>query len=278
MKEFHINVPGFSIGAKSWGNERLRPVLCLHGKLDNAASFDLLAPFLPGMHLVAIDFPGTGHSSHYPKGVLPHWKNDAFLLSHVVRALKWREFDIIAHSLGSLSATVLAIREPKIVRNLIFIDVLGPTVNFIQNGIKYLNRDIETFLGYEARKPTIFANKESAINDRMKIGPISFQSAEALMNRGTEQSKEGISWTFDRRLKCLSSTLPYEDELIAMFQAIDISVCLIRAEQGIPYSEEIFHRRSLAIRNLSIHSLPGGHHLHMDTPGPVAKVIKSFLS
>lgn len=192
MEEFHINIPGFSIAAKSWGDEQLRTVLCLHGKLDNAASFDLFAPFLPDIHLVAIDFVGTGHSSHYPKGVLPHWKNYAFLLSQIVKALKWPGFDIIAHSLGSLSATMLAIREPKIVRKMIFIDVLGPKMDFIHNGIKYLNRDIEMFLSNEEREQTIFVSKESAINDRMKTGPISFQAAEALVNRGTKHRESGI--------------------------------------------------------------------------------------
>lgn len=62
-----------------------------------------------------------------------------------------------------------------------------------------------------------------------------------------------------------------------MFQAIDIPVCLIRAEQGIPYPEEVFCKRSQAIQDLSIHSLPGEHHLHMDAPVPVAKIIKNFF-
>lgn len=275
MKEFRIKIPGFSIGAKSWGDESLRPVLCLHGKLDNAASFELLAPLLSDMHVVALDFPGTGFSSHYPKGVLPHWKNDTMLLFHVAKALKWRQFDIIGHSLGSLSATALAISELKIIKKMIFLDVLGPKVNFIEHGIKYFNHDVETF--WNTKKPTIFVCKESAIRDRMKTGPISFQAAEALVNRGTAQTIAGISWTFDRRLKCLSFTLPYEDELMAMFKAIDIPVCLIRAEHGITYPEAIFHKRSQAIRNLRLYSLLGGHHLHMDNPEPVAKIITSFF-
>lgn len=80
-EERKIHIPGFSLALKVWHPEKPNPVLCLHGKLDNAASFDFLAPLMPDRQLVAVDYPGTGFSSHYPAGVMPHWKNDALLLS-----------------------------------------------------------------------------------------------------------------------------------------------------------------------------------------------------
>ena len=41
-----------------------QPVLCLHGWLDNAASFVPLATHLTEWPLLALEFPGHGHSSH----------------------------------------------------------------------------------------------------------------------------------------------------------------------------------------------------------------------
>lgn len=276
-EERQINIPGFTIALKIWNPQETRAVLCLHGKLDNAASFDLLAPFLPNMKLIAVDYPGTGFSSQYPEGVLPHWKNDAFLMFHLIKALELEHFDIIAHSLGSLLATTIAIAQPKQVRQLVFLDILGPTVNFITHGTTYIHRDVETYLTYSQQSRAIYSDQVSAIQDRMNTGNISYQAAEALVRRGTKKCNEGWQWTFDRRLRCISSTIPYEDELIAMFKAIDAPVCLVRAKQGVPYPENTFQSRAKSIKDLTIHELNGGHHVHMDDPIPVAKIICQFL-
>jgi pimeloyl-ACP methyl ester carboxylesterase len=197
---------------------------------------------------------------------------------HLIKAMKWEQFDIIAHSLGSLLATVLAIALPKQVGKLVFLDILGPTVNFTEQGTTYLHKDVETYLTYNQQKRRIFPDQESAIKDRMKIGNISFQAAQVLVARGITKCKEGWVWTFDPRLRCVSSTIPYEDELRAMFKAIDRPVCLIRAKQGVPYPESTFHDRSKSIKNLTIYEVEGGHHVHMDDPAPVAKIISQFLA
>jgi pimeloyl-ACP methyl ester carboxylesterase len=277
FEERKINLPGFTIAYKAWNVKNVKPVLCLHGKLDNAASFDLLAPLLPNVQLTAVDYPGTGYSSQYPQGIVPYWKNDAFLLIHLIKALDWEEFDIIAHSLGSLLATIIAIARPKHVRKLIFLDILGPTVNFTEQGINYLRRNVETYLTEPQHQRKIFPDQESAIRNRMKIGNISYQAAQALVYRGTRKCEKGWSWTFDPRLDCVGSTIPYEDELGAMFRAIESPVCLIRAKQGVPYPDDIFQGRAQLIQNLAIHEVQGGHHVHMDDPSSVAKVVSQFL-
>jgi pimeloyl-ACP methyl ester carboxylesterase len=177
-----------------------------------------------------------------------------------------------------LLATILAIARPKQVRKLVFLDILGPTVNFIESGTTYLPTDIETYLTYDQQLRTIFPDQESAIKNRMKIGNIRYQAAQALVQRGTKKCKDGWVWTFDPRLRCVSSTIPYEDELRAMFKAIVAPVCFIRAKQGVPYPESTFQGRAQSIKDLVIHELQGGHHVHMDDPNPVAKFISQFLS
>jgi pimeloyl-ACP methyl ester carboxylesterase len=276
-EETKINLPGFYIAVKKWHSAKSKPVLCLHGKLDNAASFDLVAPYLTNFQLLAVDCPGTGYSSHYPEGVVPHWKNDAFLFLHLINDLNLQEFDIIAHSLGHLLAAFIAIAKPNQVRKIVFLDVLGPTVNFIENATHFLVRDVDTYLNYNKQAATVFPDIESVIRDRMKIATISYQAAQALAQRGTKKSKEGWIWNFDRRLRCLSATIPHEDELQTMFKAINACVCLIRAKQGIPYPEHTFRKRVEMIKNLTIYEVEGGHHLHMDNPLMVAEIIDKFL-
>ncbi len=272
-----IQLPGFSLALKTWQAHQSKPILCLHGKLDNAASFDLLAEHLTDFQLVSVDSPGTGYSSHYPEGVIPHWKNDAFLLLHLINILGWERFDIIAHSLGHLLATYLAILKPQQVDKIIFLDILGPKVDLIENNSKFLQNDSATYLTADQGPRTIFPDIESAIQDRMKIGNISYEAACALVNRGTTKLNDGWVWTFDKRLRCVSATLPHEDELTTMFQAIKSPVCLIRAKQGVAYPKTTFANRARAIENLTIHELQGSHHVHMDDSAPVAKIITEFL-
>lgn len=252
-EEKSINILGFTLALKIWNPKCTKRVLCLHGKMDNAASYDFLAPLLPEMQLIAVDFPGTGLSSSYPPGVMPHWRNDAFLLLHLINELGWGSFDIIGHSLGSLMATTLAIARPKHVDQLIFLDILGPTVNFTEKRLEYFQRDVETYLSYTSKSPTFFIDKEAAILDRMKIGNISYHAAEALVLRGTKKGKEGWHWTFDRRLRCVGSTLPGEDELLQMLHAVQAPICLIRAQKGLSYPEKIFQSRACKIKDLSIY-------------------------
>ncbi|MCG8335651.1 MAG: hypothetical protein MJE63_14115, partial [Proteobacteria bacterium] len=66
MVEVEIKTAHFRYAAKRWGNKKGQKILALHGWLDNAATFDHLAPLLPEVDLVALDFPGHGFSAHRP--------------------------------------------------------------------------------------------------------------------------------------------------------------------------------------------------------------------
>jgi pimeloyl-ACP methyl ester carboxylesterase len=60
-KENVIHTPHLRLTAKQWGANSGLPVLGLHGWLNNANTFDQLAPMLPDTNLVSLDPPG-----HHP--------------------------------------------------------------------------------------------------------------------------------------------------------------------------------------------------------------------
>ena len=102
-----------TIRAKRWGKEGGIPTLCLHGFLDNAASFDRLAPKLHGLDIVAMDFAGHGWSDHRPLGMPYSGLSDLHDILTVADQMEWETFSIIGHSMGAELGAQLAGLYPR---------------------------------------------------------------------------------------------------------------------------------------------------------------------
>ena len=71
MRELKVSIPGLELAGLAWGEPDAPPLLMVHGWLDNAASFALLAPKLADrFHVIALDLPGHGHSAHLPESTV----------------------------------------------------------------------------------------------------------------------------------------------------------------------------------------------------------------
>ena len=79
---------------KLW-NEGGTPLLSLHGWMDNAGTWDTLAPLLPrNISLVAIDFPGHGFSSFMPLGTGSIFIHLVLAIERVVQHFGWQEVSL----------------------------------------------------------------------------------------------------------------------------------------------------------------------------------------
>jgi pimeloyl-ACP methyl ester carboxylesterase len=68
-EEIQLSMPWGHVSALAFGPQDGRPLLGIHGWLDNANSFlGLAASLPPDVRFVAIDLPGHGFSSHLPAG------------------------------------------------------------------------------------------------------------------------------------------------------------------------------------------------------------------
>jgi pimeloyl-ACP methyl ester carboxylesterase len=77
------------------------PTFALHGWLDNANSFDRLAPLLPELDLIALDFAGHGFSSHAARRAL-HLAARCAGRHRIANELGWEQFNLIGHSMARL--------------------------------------------------------------------------------------------------------------------------------------------------------------------------------
>ena len=60
MIDYEIPLGEHAICGKLWGPVEGLPTIALHGYLDNANSFDRLAPLLTRRRIFAMDFAGHG--------------------------------------------------------------------------------------------------------------------------------------------------------------------------------------------------------------------------
>ena len=68
-----------------------------------------------------------------------------------------------------------------------------------------------------------------------------------------------------------------EAQTLAYLERITAPTLYVDAEQSIIPRNAVVQKRKEAVARLMSYTLPGGHHLHMDDPEPVASVIRRFL-
>ena len=129
-REAAIDLPHMRLAARVWGDESLPPLLALHGWLDNAGSFDALAPLIcTHFHIVALDFPGHGRSAWRPAGTWYHYIDYVSDVIAVLEKLGWAKCSLLGHSLGGTVASVFAACRPSVVDKLFLIEALTDNRN-----------------------------------------------------------------------------------------------------------------------------------------------------
>jgi pimeloyl-ACP methyl ester carboxylesterase len=125
-REAALEARHLRLACRLWGPPDGEPTLALHGWLDNAASFDLLAPLLPRLRICALDLPGHGRSQHRPAGVVYHFVDYVADVLAAADALGWSRFILMGHSLGAGIATLVSAIAPERVSKAVLIEGLGP--------------------------------------------------------------------------------------------------------------------------------------------------------
>lgn len=264
------------LAALSTGANTGHPLLALHGWLDNAASFIPLAKMMPDQHIVALEFPGHGHSDHRPRGTVYHFADYVADVAHAVGDLGWQRFTLMGHSLGANVALVFAATFPEMVDRLILIDGVGPTSGSADQAVARLRRSVDAGNASETSPRRHYADWASLIGARQYASPISGASAELLVRRGAQEVDGVIQMRSDRRLRQPSPLYLEESVVSAFVREVRAPVLLILAEDGVIGGRQTTRQRIALFEDIEVRELPGQHHLHMDDPEAVARVIETF--
>lgn len=250
------------------------PVLCLHGWLDNAASFIPLAQHLTDIPLVALEFAGHGHSSHRSADARYYFFDHVEDIVQLCRQQGWQQLTIIGHSMGAMVATALAASFPELVQRLVLIDSLGFVTDSAANAAEQLRDGINSRLKATVRKPC-YANLTEAATARQKQSDFSLTEALLLAERGTVATVNGLSWRADMRLRHSSVYRLTPEQGRALAAAVSCPVLAIAAKDSAFYPN--VQHWAAYYPNLTLETVSGGHHCHMTQAALVAQHIKGFL-
>jgi pimeloyl-ACP methyl ester carboxylesterase len=284
MREIRLPAPRGELAALRGGDPTGAPLLCLHGWLDNAASFLPLAPHLAGFDVVMLDLPGHGASAHRAAGydyAFVDWIHDVL---DALDALGWDSAHLLGHSMGGAIASMVAVAAPERVRRLALVEALGPITGEVETAGKRLRDGIAARRRLEAasrgaRTPRVIARIEDAISARLQAAPMHAGAARLIVERNLREVPGGWAWRSDPRLKLPSTLRLTEDTVLALLRGIECPALLIAADPAPAYfSPDVRAARIAAVPSLRLEVMAGGHHLHMEQAGVVGPMIAAFLS
>lgn len=255
-------------------------VLALHGWLDNAASFERLAPLLVecGYCVLALDLPGHGLSDARHDQAGYNLYDDLRQLVPFVEDLDRGAVYLLGHSRGAMIALLLAACFPELVQKVVFLDGMLPPPVAGKDAPAQLAKHVRDFTRAR-RKPLGYDSFEQALNLRMKATSMSRETSEGITRRALYQGDDGRwYWRTDPRLRGASAIRLNQELNDGFSMALTMPALLILAEDGFANYAE-FIETVKTYPHIERITLAGGHHFHLEqTAEQIAQHIERFLA
>ncbi|QBE47796.1 alpha/beta fold hydrolase [Leucobacter triazinivorans] len=242
-------------------------VVALHGAGLNAHSFDPMLLAL-GAPALALDLPGHGRSD---------WRDDADYrpqrlapdVTVAIERCSHRPVALLGHSLGGLTAALVAASRPALVGRLVVVDITPGVSPSGDAGA------VAEFITGQRHYATVDEIVDRAI--RFGIG-----SDRAALTRGvslnTRRRPDGrIEWTHHlAHLDALPAggggARPYA-EIWDALQSLEIPVSLIRADSGM-LNDALVEEWRRRLPRAEVITLAGPHNLHEAAPTALAEAVR----
>eukprot|EP01102_Stenamoeba_stenopodia_P000969 TRINITY_DN10881_c0_g1_i1.p1 TRINITY_DN10881_c0_g1~~TRINITY_DN10881_c0_g1_i1.p1 ORF type:complete len:355 (-),score=72.29 TRINITY_DN10881_c0_g1_i1:230-1252(-) len=225
---------GLTLSAKSWKSQQgeeedgrpIRKILALHGWLDNAATWDGIAPLLIEaarrgetpfhVHLVCLDLPGHGKSQHRPLGsTYDYGSYIADVFSILEDALKWdKDVTLLGHSMGAAIVSLITAldsssKQQKRISSLMLVEGFGLWTAEGSAAPKIMLDAIYSHRALSGRKANVYPNFDSAVKKLLENNKdLSEAGAKTLVRRATVPYKEGSEDNEDNETTVLDEAAP----------------------------------------------------------------------
>ena len=284
IEEIAYQLNGRVITGLACGNSNAKPVLCLHGWLDNAASFTPLMSVLSNEMLmnkrfIAIDWPGHGQSSHRSPDAHYHFFDYVYDLVELCERNDWQRINIVAHSMGAMIASAFAAAFPEKVKSLTLIDSLGFICADAAESTNQLRKGMLSRLQaaqVRAKNSQRYFSKDTAVKARLAVSDLTHESAYLLVTRSLTKVDQGYCWRSDPRLRTISPYRITKTQAKQLMTDINCSVQLIYGDKGLAMVQHGIDNFAQLVKDLSMTKVSGGHHVHMEQPITLAKSLSRF--
>lgn len=278
------------IAAKVWGNEHDEPILCFHGLMDTAGSFDFLIPLLPQhFRYICIDLPSHGKSSPFPEHVPIYTLNYLFAYEAVMRYFGRDSYIVMGHSYGGQIAYTFGQVYPQKLKKLIMLD----TVHLFPTAVSYcsdsLDDKITSFLATEEKLQTgaapTYTYEEAVEKARVRRNgnTLSVQSSQHLIDR-LLIPVGGNRYTFnmDQRLKNFINPVQDFRYIVQHIKASPVKCPILMLLGTESRAQKYYFKDIIKVLksqgNILIKDVEGDHDVHMEKPENVERYITKFLS
>lgn len=287
----HIDVPWGFVAGKWYGSEKQRPIMMVHGWLDNAGSFDTLIPFLPPQYsYLSIDLPGHGRSSHLPRGCYYHSIDYTLILELIRKHFKWDRVSLVSHSMGSIVSFNYAYLLPDNVNLVCALDTLKPFCLKKQRESAFSGGNLQKLLTLDEQSldnPSTFSYDEiierDCNNSELSINK---DRAKYIVDRHIKPSSldpNQFYYSRDVRIKYIQLQFGDHNMSLNCIKRIKAPYLFIRgddqyfSETGnlITETVEAFRKHDERFEFLKVTG--GTHHLHLNQPEFIADKLSTFL-
>lgn len=278
-RERRFALPGLTLAAEIWGSPRERPIIASHGWLDNAGSFSLLAPLLPGHEIVALDLAGHGLSgSRSPDSAYNLWQDVGDLLD-VADAMGWQRLTLLGHSRGAGISMLFAGTFPERVDKLVLLEGGLPLTAEAGEAPEGLAQALLEARALRDKGGRVFSDRKTAIAERAGgFSKVTVATAEILARRSLREVPGGFQWHADQRLKAQSELRLTAEHARAFARRVKAPVLLLFAEKSPFVDRPLYREMPKLFANIEVERLPGAHHFHLEgSEAAIAARIRRFL-
>ena len=288
-----MKIPGGYLHGKWWGPKNVRPVLGLHGFLDNCGVFDRLIPLLPKEYsYLVFDLPGHGYSFKYPPGMVYSYYDFVVLIERIRREYGWEKISYMGHSFASLIGFFYCAMYPDNLDLVLALECFEPYLIKAPIMMKmclnefFANEDEEQARD-ASQEPPSYAYPE--LVDRLvqeAFGSVNEEHAKYLLLRNVRPSKKypkKYYFDHDRKLKGMYRASRHHEDILYMSKKIKMPILYIITDDS--YVKAANYEKNTPLReflqknnpDFHIHYGPGTHHFLLNQPEDYAGVIGEFL-